>query len=205
MEAGAGVAKVAETEAEVCLRERVRARLAGRNIVLVGMMGAGKSSIGRRLAERLGMRFTDADNEIEAAAGKSIPDIFAEHGEPYFREGEQKVIARILSDSGQVVATGGGAVLNPETRACIAQRGVSVWLEADLPILMQRVRKRSNRPLLKNPDPEGTMRRLMQERHPLYAQAEVTVRSRDVPHEVIVGEIIEALAIQPSRELPQGN
>ena len=172
----------------------VLARLGDRNIVLVGMMGAGKSSIGKRLADRLGLGFIDADAEIETAAGKTIPEIFAEHGEAYFREGERRVIARILDGSGQVLATGGGAFMNPETRARIGARAVSVWLSAELDVLMHRVRKRANRPLLRTPDPEATMRGLMEQRHPVYGLADVTVRSREVAHEVIVEEIIEGLA-----------
>lgn len=174
------------------------ARLGGRNIVLVGMMGAGKSSIGKRLADRLGLQFVDADAEIEAAAGKTIPEIFAEHGEAYFREGERRVIGRILDGSGQVLATGGGAFMNADTRAYIAERAVSVWLKAELDVLMHRVRKRSNRPLLRTPDPEATMRGLMDQRHPVYALADVIVHSREVPHEFIVGEIISGLgALKP--------
>lgn len=169
------------------------ARLQGRNVVLVGMMGAGKSSIGKRLAERLGLRFIDADTEIETAAGQTIAEIFAEHGEVYFREGERRVISRILDSSGQVLATGGGAYMNAETRANISERAVSIWLRAELEVLMQRVRKRSNRPLLKTADPEATMRGLMDQRHPVYAQADMTVQSREVPHEIIVGEIIAGL------------
>jgi shikimate kinase len=167
--------------------------LRDRNVVLVGMMGAGKSSIGKRLADKLGATFVDADSEIEAAAGKTVPEIFAEHGEDYFREGEKRVIARILEHSGQVLATGGGAFISPETRARIAERAISVWLKADIDVLMARVRKRSNRPLLKTADPEATMRALMEVRYPIYALADITVQSRDVAHEVIVGEIIEAL------------
>lgn len=173
------------------------ARLANRNIVLVGMMGAGKSSVGKRLAERLGLHFVDADTEIEAAAGKTIPEIFAEHGEPYFREGEKRVIARILEGSGCVLATGGGAFMNAETRARIAERAISVWLKAEPEVLMHRVRKRSNRPLLRTADPEATLRALLAERHPTYALADVTVASREVPHEMIVGEILEALCALP--------
>jgi shikimate kinase len=174
-------------------------RLAGRNIVLVGMMGAGKSSIGKRLADRLGLTFIDADGEIEMAAGKSIPEIFAEHGEPYFREGEKRVIARILEGSGNVLATGGGAFMNAETRARIATRAVSVWLKAEAEVLMHRVRKRSNRPLLRTPDPEATLRALLAEREPVYALADITAMSREVPHEMIVNEIVDALAALPTR------
>ena len=183
--------------AEPELQSRFANRLGGRNLVLVGMMGAGKSSIGKRLAERLGMRFVDADAEIEAAAGQTIPEIFAEHGEPYFREGERRVIARLLDDRGLVIATGGGAFISAETREKIARRGVSIWLKADVDVLMHRVRKRSNRPLLKTADPEATMRGLMDARHPVYALADVTVQSREVVHEVIVGEILDALGRLP--------
>ena len=174
-------------------------RLGGRTIVLVGMMGAGKSSIGKRLAERLGLMFIDADTEIEAAAGKTIPEIFAEHGEAYFREGEKRVIGRILERGAQVLATGGGAFMSAETRGLIGERAVSVWLRADVDVLMARVRKRSNRPLLKTADPEATMRALIDVRHPVYALADVTVQSREVAHEVIVGEILCALAALPAR------
>jgi shikimate kinase len=177
------------------LVEAARASLGGRSIVLIGMMGAGKSAIGRRLAERLDLPFVDADTEIEAAAGCSIADIFATHGEAHFRDGERRVIARLLAEQGQIVlATGGGAFMNPETRARIAETGISVWLKADLDVLMRRVRKRSNRPLLKTADPEAVMRDLMEKRHPVYGLADITVTSRDVPHAVLVGEILEALA-----------
>ena len=176
---------------------RLLERLSGRNLVLVGMMGAGKSSIGKRLADRLQWRFVDADSEIETAADKTIPEIFAEHGEAYFREGERRVIARLLEETGLVVATGGGAFMNEETRGRIARRGLSVWLRADIDTLMHRVRKRSNRPLLKTADPAATMRQLMEVRHPVYALADVTVQSREVAHDVIVGEILDALGKLP--------
>src|ERR671912_370652 len=139
----------------------VRERLGRRSIVLVGLMGAGKSTVGRRLAARLDLPFKDADAEIEAAAGMSISDIFATHGEPYFREGEHRVIGRLLQEGPCVLATGGGAFMHAETRAWITQAGVSVWLKAELDVLMRRVRKRSNRPLLKTTDPEASMRQLM--------------------------------------------
>jgi shikimate kinase len=161
---------------------------------MVGLMGCGKSAVGRRLGARLGLSFVDADEEIEKAAGKSIEDIFAEHGEPYFRDGERKVLARLLRSGPQVLATGGGAFMNAETRAAIAQSGISVWLKAELSLLVRRVAKRSNRPLLKTGDPEEVMRNLIETRYPVYAQADITVESRDVPHEVIVGEILERLA-----------
>ena len=174
--------------------ETVRQRLGARPIVLVGLMGAGKTSVGRRLAEKLGIPFVDADHEIERAAGKSIKDIFAEHGEPYFREGERRVIQRLIGDGAQVLATGGGAWMNDETRARIQEHGISVWLKASLPLLMKRVSKRQDRPLLQAEDPEGVMRGLMEKRYPVYALADVTVESRDVQHGQMVNDVIRALA-----------
>ncbi|WP_066477225.1 shikimate kinase [Bosea sp. WAO] len=165
----------------------LRAALGQRSVVLVGMMGSGKSSVGKRLGTRLGLPFVDADTEIETAAGMSIPDIFAQRGETEFRDGERRVIARILATrSPLVLATGGGAYMNADTRARIAEFGISVWLKADADVLMRRVRKRSNRPLLRTADPEGTMRRLLAEREPVYSQADITVISSDDPHEVVV-------------------
>ena len=171
----------------------LHAALGRRSIVLVGMMGAGKSSIGRRLAGRLGVPFVDADIEIEKAAGMSIPEIFAAHGEPYFRAGEARVIARLLDSGPQVLATGGGAFMNPETRAAIAAKGISVWLRATLDVLTKRIKRRTDRPLLKNANPAETLRRLIDERYPTYAEAALTVESRDVPHDTIVEEIVEGL------------
>ena len=163
------------------------AALGRRSVVLVGMMGAGKSSIGRRLGQRLGMPFVDADAEIEAAAGRTIPEIFATYGEPDFRSGEARVIARLLDDGFQVLATGGGAFMNESTRAAIRQKGISVWLKADFDLLMKRVKRRStaDRPMLQG-DPAQRIRELMNQRYPTYAEADVTVMSRDVPHEAIV-------------------
>jgi shikimate kinase len=172
----------------------IRAGLAGRSIVLVGLMGAGKSTIGRRLAARLGLPFTDLDSAIETAAGMTIPEIFAAHGEPYFRDGERRVLARLLGEGVRVLATGGGTFMNAESRQRIAGAGVSVWLKADFDVLMRRVRRRSNRPLLHTPDPEGTMRRLMDERYPIYALADLTILSSDGPHEVVVEAVMEAIA-----------
>jgi shikimate kinase len=168
--------------------------LGERSVVLIGLMGAGKTAIGRRLATRLGLKFVDADNEIEQAAGKSISDIFADHGEAHFRDGERRVIARLLNEGPQVLATGGGAYMNDETRETISNSGVSVWLKADLKVLMERVVRRDHRPLLKTDNPEDVMKRLMDERYPVYASSDIIVKSRDVPHEVIVGEIIDAMA-----------
>jgi shikimate kinase len=178
--------------------EAIKLALGDKSIVMVGLMGCGKSAVGRRLAARLGLPFVDADEEIEKAAGQSIEDMFAEHGEPYFREGERKVLARLMRSGSQVLATGGGAFMNAETRAAIAERGISVWLKAELPLLVRRVSKRNNRPLLKGSDPLTVMQSLMDVRYPVYAQADITVESRDVPHDVIVAEIIELL----SRPLP---
>jgi shikimate kinase len=171
----------------------LRARLGARSVVLVGLMGAGKSTVGRRLAQKLGLSFRDADHEIEAAAGMTIPDIFAIYGETYFRDGERRVIARLLQEGPIVLATGGGAFMSEETRARIRERGVSVWLRADLDVLMRRVRKRTNRPLLQNADPEGTMRKLIEARHPVYAQADLTVESHEAPHDRVVHEVARGL------------
>jgi shikimate kinase len=168
--------------------------LGRRSIVLIGMMGAGKSSVGRRLAQRIGLPFVDADLEIEKAAGMSISDIFAVHGEPDFRAGEARVIARLLEGGPQVLATGGGAFLNPGTRTGIAAKGISVWLKAEPEVLLKRIKRRHDRPLLATEDPAATVRELVAARYPVYAQAALTVQSRDVPHEKIVDEIIEALA-----------
>ena len=170
------------------------AALGARSIVLVGMMGAGKSSIGRRLAARLGIPFADADNEIEAAAGMSIPDIFATYGEAYFRSGETRVIARLLEGGPQVLATGGGAFMNADTRRAVGGHGISVWLKAEFDVLMRRIRRRQDRPLLRTEDPGETLHTLMAERYPVYAQADITIQSREVPHEKIVDEIVGALA-----------
>jgi shikimate kinase len=174
--------------------ETVRQRLGERPIVLVGLMGAGKTSVGRRLAEKLGVPFVDADHEIEAAAGKPIKEIFADHGEAYFREGERRVIQRLIGNGAQVLATGGGAYINEETRQRIQEHGISVWLRASLPLLMKRVAKRQDRPLLQADDPEAVMRALMEKRYPVYALADVAVESRDVQHGQMVNDVIRALA-----------
>ena len=171
----------------------ILAALGTRLIVLVGMMGAGKSTIGRRLAARLGLPFLDADSEIEAAAGMSIPDIFEAHGEPQFRDGEARVIARLLESGPAVLATGGGAFMREETRNRVGAKAISIWLKADADIIMRRVRRRADRPLLQTPDPEATVGRLIGEREPVYQRADLTIWSRDVPHEKIVDECIDAL------------
>jgi shikimate kinase len=176
------------------LETAIVAALGRRAIVLVGMMGAGKSSVGRRLAGRLGLAFVDADAEIEAAAGMSIADIFAAHGEAYFRSGEARVIARLLEGGAQVMAAGGGAFMNADTRAAIRAKAVAIWLDADFEVLLRRVKRRSDRPMLKTADPAETLRRLLAERNPVYAEADLRLHSRDAPHDAIVNEAVAALA-----------
>jgi shikimate kinase len=171
----------------------ILAALGTRLIVLVGMMGAGKSTIGRRLAARLRLRFVDADGEIETAAGMTIPEIFEIHGESYFRDGEARVIARLLEDGPAVLATGGGSFMREETRGRIGTRAISIWLKADADVIMRRVRRRADRPLLQTTDPAATVGRLMMEREPVYQHADLTICSRDVPHDKIVDECVEAL------------
>ena len=173
--------------AESGLESAVVRALAGRSIVLVGMMGAGKSSIGRRLASRLGIPFIDADAEIESAAGMTIPEIFEKHGEPYFRAGEARVIARLLDNGPQVLATGGGAVMDPQTRALIAQKGISIWLKADIDVLLKRTKRRNDRPLVEK------IKDLLPVREPIYAQANIIIHSRDEPHDTIIDEIMGEL------------
>ena len=174
----------------------MRNALGNRSIVLVGMMGVGKSSVGRRLATRLDIPFVDADTEIETAAGQTIADMFETHGEAYFRDGEKRVIARLLQSGPQVLATGGGAYMDEDIRHHIAKAGISVWLNADFEVLMRRVRRRATRPLLKTADPEGTMRDLLARRNPVYAGADIHIISKDVPHDVVVQQIIAALEVE---------
>ncbi|MGV8998036.1 MAG: shikimate kinase [Parvibaculaceae bacterium] len=164
-----------------------------RSIVLVGLMGAGKTTVGRRLAQKLNLNFVDADAEIERAAGETIPEIFERHGEAAFREGERRVIARLLEGSPQVLATGGGAFMDETTRQNIKARGTSIWLKADLDVLMRRVSRRGNRPLLKQGDPRATMERLITTRYPVYADADLTIESVEGPHEVVVDDVIASL------------
>ncbi len=170
-----------------------RARLAARSIVLVGMPGSGKSSIGRRLGRRLGLDFADADTEIERAANMTIPELFQTKGEAEFRKGEQKVIARLLENGPQVIATGGGAFMNADTRARIKEKGLSIWLKADVETLLKRIKRKSNRPLLQNADPEGTLRNLLAAREATYAEAELTITSCEVQHEEVVEAIVNLL------------
>ena len=180
---------------EQALAAAILARLGRRSVVLIGMMGVGKSSIGRRLAARLGVPFVDADSEIEKAAGMSIADIFARHGEVYFRSGEARVIARLLESGPQVLASGGGAVMNADTRAAIKAKGVSIWLKAEIDVLMRRIAKRKHeRPMLHTDDPAETLRQLLVAREPVYAQADLTVQSREGPHDALVAEIMRALS-----------
>jgi shikimate kinase len=173
-----------------------------RTVVLVGLMGAGKTKIGRRLAIRLGLPFFDSDQEIEAAAGETIEEIFANRGEQVFRDGERRVIARLLAGPVHVLATGGGAFMDPMTRAVIARRGVSLWLRADLDVLVHRVSRRADRPLLKAGDPRAILGELIERRHPVYAEAEVTVDSGDGSPEATVNRAIAALAACPCTMTP---
>ena len=167
--------------------------LDGRPLVLVGMMGAGKTTVGRRLASQLGRTFLDSDDEIEKAAQMTIPEIFEQRGEPEFRAGETRVITRVLKDRDIVLATGGGAFVSPETRAQVKAGAVSVWIKADFDLLFQRVSRRSNRPLLKTANPRATLQKLIEDRYPIYAEADVTVVSRDVPQDVVAADLIEAV------------
>ncbi|WP_373288619.1 shikimate kinase [Brucella endophytica] len=172
----------------------IRERLGTRPVVLVGLMGAGKSTVGKKLASLLALPFHDADNEIEAVSRMTVPELFEAYGEPEFRNLERRVIQRLLEAGPMVLATGGGAYMNALTREAIAAYGISVWLKADLDILMERVSRRQNRPLLKNANPRGVMERLMAERYPVYALADLTVISREEKKEVIAQEVIDALS-----------
>ena len=173
--------------------EDLAEQLAGKPLVLVGMMGAGKTTVGRRLAARLNRQFLDSDEEIEKAAQMTIPEIFEQRGEPEFRAGETRVIARVLRDQGVVLATGGGAFVNGETRSLVKAEAISVWLKAEVDILFERVSRRSNRPLLKTANPRATLEKLVGDRYPIYAEADVTVISRDVPQDVVAGDVIDAV------------
>ena len=176
--------------------------LRARTITLVGLMGVGKSSVGRRLANALDLPFKDADVEIEAAAGRSIPDIFAEMGEPAFREGERRVITRLLENPPHVLATGGGAFMNDETRALIKERSISVWLKADLDVLVRRVSRKDSRPLLSGKDPLAVLTELAEKRYPVYAQADIMVETGDTAHHVTVDQVIRALTRHLEEQAP---
>lgn len=190
----------AAREASESLETHVSRLLAGRTIVMVGMMGAGKSSIGRRLASRLGLPFSDADTEIEQAANATIPEIFESHGEVYFRDGERRVIQRLLDGPPKVLATGGGAFINRETRDAIRAKAISIWLKADRDLLLARVKRRGNRPLLKDGDPAVIIEKLIAERYPVYAEADIHIQSRDVAHDVVIDDILAALGGYLDRE-----
>lgn len=179
--------------------------LRARTITLVGLMGVGKSSVGRRLANALELPFRDADSEVEAAAGRSIPDIFADLGEPAFREGERRVIARLLDDPPHVLATGGGAFMNDETRALIKARSLSVWLKADLEVLARRVSRKDNRPLITGRDPMSVLQEQAALRYPIYELADVMVETGDAAHHVTVDQVIQALLahLAKTEEPPQ--
>ncbi|MEQ1953729.1 shikimate kinase [Mesorhizobium sp. CN2-181] len=186
-----------ETEPAISPDERrhgVLEKLAGRSVVFVGLMGAGKTAIGRKIAALLDLPFIDSDQEIEQVSRMTIPELFERYGEPEFRALEQRVIQRVLETGPQVLSTGGGAFMNAQTRGLIAAQAVSIWLKADLDVLFARVAKKQNRPLLKTDDPKATLRRLMDERYPIYAEANVTVYTRDERKDVIVGEVLDALA-----------
>lgn len=174
-----------------------------RTIVLVGLMGAGKSAIGRRVAQRLGLPFVDADAEIERAAGQTIEEIFASHGEAAFRDGERRVIARLLADPVHVLSTGGGAFMDPQTRELVARRGISIWLKADLDVLLRRTARRTNRPLLNQGDPAQVLAALIEKRYPVYATADLTVESTDGPPEQTVQRVLDALAEFLARSPPE--
>jgi shikimate kinase len=182
------------------MEARAARLLGGRTLVLIGMMGAGKSSIGRRLANRLGLPFVDADNEIEIAANASIPEIFDKHGEAYFRDGERRVIQRLLNGEPKVLATGGGAFMQTDTREAIQANAISIWLKADRDLLLSRIKRRSNRPMLKNGEPSEVIEQLIAERYPTYAQAAIHIQSRDVAHDVVIDDILAALIDYLDRE-----
>jgi shikimate kinase len=181
------------TTAPNAVETKLRVLLGKKTIVFTGLMGAGKTAIGRKVAQVLDLPFIDSDHEIEAVSRLSVADLFALYGETEFRALERRVIARLLEEGGRVVSTGGGAFMNARTRQAIAERAVSVWLKADIDVLMERVMKNRNRPLLKTSDPRAVMERLMAERHPVYALADVTVQSRDEPKEVIAQDVLGAL------------
>jgi shikimate kinase len=174
-----------------------------KTLVLVGMMGAGKTSVGRRLAHVLGVPFRDADAEIELAAGCSVTEIFERFGEPAFRAGERKVIARLLTEPPHVLATGGGAFMDPETRARIKELATSIWLKANIELLLQRVKRKDSRPLLKNGDSRAVLERLLIEREPVYAEADIAVESDDGPHDTVIKRILAGLDVERVKEQPE--
>jgi shikimate kinase len=191
-----------EAETVSHLADRLRALLGTRSIVFVGLMGAGKTAIGRKVATMLDLPFTDSDQEIESVSRMSVPELFERYGEPEFRALEQRVILRVLENGPRVLSTGGGAFMNEQTREAVAQHGVSVWLKADLDVLMERVSKKQNRPLLKTADPRATLAKLMDDRYPIYALASLTVTTRDERKDVIANEVVDALAAHLSPDMP---
>ncbi|HEV2189566.1 MAG TPA: shikimate kinase [Stellaceae bacterium] len=191
-----------QTEPAVSRKASVRGFVPARTVVLVGLMGAGKTKIGRRIAARLALPFFDSDEEIEAAAGETIEEIFTNRGEAVFRDGERRVIARLLLGPVHVLATGGGAFMDPQTRRVIARRGVSIWLRADLDVLFARVSRRTNRPLLKAPDPRAVLAELIERRHPIYTEADIAIDSSDGPPDATAARAIAALAQCDRAALP---
>jgi shikimate kinase len=175
------------------LVERVRAGIGTKTLVLVGLMGAGKTSVGRKLAQTLQLPFADSDHEIENVSRMTVPELFEAYGEVEFRALEQRVVTRLVADGPAVIGTGGGAFMNADTRAAIRASGISIWLKADIDTLMERVARRQNRPLLKTSDPRAVMRKLMEDRYPVYGEADVTIVSRDARHATIAAEIIKAV------------
>ena len=175
-------------------RNRIIERLGARSIVFIGLMGAGKTAIGRGTAHELGLPFSDSDHEIEYVSRMTIPDLFEEYGEPEFRSLERRVISRLLKDGPGVVSTGGGAFMNESTRRAIRKKGISIWLKADIETLMARVLRKQNRPLLKNDNPRAIMEELMEQRYPVYGRADITIATRDERKEVITGEVLSALS-----------
>ena len=172
----------------------VRERLQGLTVVFVGLMGAGTTAIGRKVAQALELPFVDSDHEIEAVSRMSVPELFERYGEAEFRALEQRVIERLMREGPRIVSTGGGAFMNAQTRQVIVENGISIWLKADLDLLMERVAKKQNRPLLKNRDPRAVMEKLMADRYPVYALADVTVITRDAKREVTTDEVLRALS-----------
>jgi shikimate kinase len=193
MSGGRGRVNKTEGAARQGRARALAGQLDGRPLVLVGMMGAGKTTVGRRLASRLNRQFIDSDEEIERAAQMTIPEIFEQRGEPEFRAGEMRVIGRLLREKDIVLATGGGAFINPETRALVKSGAISIWLKADLDVLFERVSRRSNRPLLKTADPKATLEKLISDRYPVYGEADITVMSRDVPQDNVAADVVSAV------------
>ena len=187
------------------LVERVRAGIGTKTLVLVGLMGAGKTSVGRKLAQTLQLPFADSDHEIESVSRMTVPELFEAYGEVEFRALEQRVVTRLIADGPAVIGTGGGAFMNADTRAAIRAYGISIWLKADLDTLMDRVARRQNRPLLKNSDPRAVMRKLMEDRYPVYGEADVTIVSRDARHGTIAAEIIEAVDARLAQKDHEGD